>query len=435
MMITMPIAIPTYLQVIRVYCYMLRGIYYFSCLFIISLCFNHTSFANNINVDENINNVVKANQNIDKTLDKTSIVLGIDQENRYLPLLRNKKVALVVNQTSIRRNGQHLVDYLLANNIDVRVIFAPEHGFRGDHDAGAKVNSSIDQKTAIPLLSLYGKSRKPSAQVMAKLDVLLFDIQDVGVRYYTYISTLHYVMEAVAQAGKKLIILDRPNPNIAFIDGPMLSLAFRSFVGMDTIPLLHGMTVGELAKMLVGEKWLAVEKNLDLTVIPLANYQRNTQYSLPIKPSPNLPNDRAIALYPSLGFFEATAVSIGRGTEFPFQVIGHDKVKLGQFTFTPKSTPNAALKPKLMNKQLYGLDLRNSSQRGLNLHWFYKAYYAFKKAGVNFITHPKFLDKLAGSDKFRKALQAGKSLEEIKQSWQQDLENFKKQRKPYLLYP
>ena len=409
--------------------------YYFSCLLIVSLCFSRAIFASNFHADEQSNRVLSANKNIVKTTNKTAIVLGIDQENRYLPLLKNKKVALVVNQTSIRHNGQHLVDYLLANNIDVRVIFAPEHGFRGNHDAGEKVNSSIDKKTAIPLLSLYGKSRKPSAQVMAKLDVLLFDIQDVGVRYYTYISTLHYVMEAVAQAGKKLIILDRPNPNIAFVDGPILSLAFRSFVGMDTIPLLHGMTVGELAKMLKGEKWLAIKRELDLTVITMANYQRNSQYSLPIKPSPNLPNDRAIALYPSLGFFEATAVSIGRGTEFPFQVIGHDKVKLGHFVFMPKSTPNAALTPKLMNKRLYGLDLRNSLQRGLNLHWFYNAYYAFKKAGIKFIIHPEFLDKLAGNDKFRKALQAGKSLEEIKQSWQQDLENFKKQRKPYLLYP
>ncbi len=409
--------------------------YYFSCLLIVSLCFSSAIFTSNLHADEHTNSVLSTNKNIAKTTNKTAIVLGIDQENRYLPLLKNKKVALVVNQTSIRHNGQHLVDYLLANNIDVRVIFAPEHGFRGNHDAGEKVNSSIDKKTAIPLLSLYGKSRKPSAQVMAKLDVLLFDIQDVGVRYYTYISTLHYVMEAVAQAGKKLIILDRPNPNIAFVDGPILSLAFRSFVGMDTIPLLHGMTVGELAKMLKGEKWLAIKRELDLTVITMANYQRNSQYSLPIKPSPNLPNDRAIALYPSLGFFEATAVSIGRGTEFPFQVIGHDKVKLGHFVFMPKSTPNAALTPKLMNKRLYGLDLRNSLQRGLNLHWFYNAYYAFKKAGIKFIIHPEFLDKLAGNDKFRKALQAGKSLEEIKQSWQQDLENFKKQRKPYLLYP
>ncbi len=373
-----------------------------------------------------VNNKAQSNQ---------PIRLGIDQAEKYLSLLTHKRVGLVVNQTSRRNDGEHLVDYLLAKGINVTVIFAPEHGFRGDHDAGAKVSSGVDQQTGLPLISLYGKHRKPTADMMAKLDVIIFDIQDVGVRYYTYISTLHYVMTAAAETEKMLIVFDRPNPNIAFVDGPVLDVKFRSFVGMDTIPLLHGMTVGELAQMLVGERWLATNKVLDLIVIPVEHYRRSMNYTLPIKPSPNLPNDVAINLYPSLGFFEATPVSIGRGTPFPFQVIGHNKVKLGGFSFMPVSTPGAALKPKLMDKTLYGIDLRQSKQRGLALDYFFKAYKAFKKAGVKFIQYPKFLDKLAGTDKFRQDLQQGKSLAEIKQGWQMALAQFKLQRKAYLLYP
>ena len=373
-----------------------------------------------------VNNKAQSNQ---------PIRLGIDQAEKYLSLLTHKRVGLVVNQTSRRNDGEHLVDYLLAKGINVTVIFAPEHGFRGDHDAGAKVSSGVDQQTGLPLISLYGKHRKPTADMMAKLDVIIFDIQDVGVRYYTYISTLHYVMTAAAETEKMLIVLDRPNPNIAFVDGPVLDVKFRSFVGMDTIPLLHGMTVGELAQMLVGEHWLATNKALDLIVIPVEHYRRSMNYTLPVRPSPNLPNDVAINLYPSLGFFEATPVSIGRGTPFPFQVIGHNKVKLGDFSFMPVSTPGAALKPKLMDQILYGIDLRQSKQRGLALDYFFKAYKAFKKAGVKFIQYPKFLDKLAGTDKFRQDLQQGKSLAEIKQGWQMALAQFKLQRKAYLLYP
>ncbi|MBL4909696.1 MAG: DUF1343 domain-containing protein [Alteromonadaceae bacterium] len=366
------------------------------------------------------------------------IKVGAEQTALYLPLLKGKRVGLVVNQTSRLTNSQgynvHLVDHLIANNISVRYIFAPEHGFRGDHDAGAKVANNIDVKTGIAVISLYGKTRKPTPEIMAQLDVIIFDIQDVGVRYYTYISSMHYVMEAAAEAGIEFMVLDRPNPNISLVDGPMLEPQFSSFVGLDTIPLLHGMTVGELAQMIKGEHWLASEKTLKLIVIAVANYSRNSLYILPIKPSPNLPNQSAIYLYPQLGFFEATTVSVGRGTPFPFQVIGHDKVKLGNFTFMPISIKGAALKPKLMNKQLFGQDFRGIKRPKFDLKTFMHVYQQFKQAGVKFINRPKFLDKLAGTDKFRKALQAGKSLTAIKQSWQQALNNFKKQRQVYLLY-
>jgi len=367
-----------------------------------------------------------------------SIILGAEQTSRYLPLLKGKRVGLVVNQTSILINSQgqsvHLVDHLLKNGVNIRVIFAPEHGFRGDHDAGAKFSNNIDTKTNIPIVSIYGKTRKPKANIMANLDVIVFDIQDVGVRYYTYISSMHYVMEAASDAGVNFIVFDRPNPNISLVDGPILDPHFRSFVGLDCIPLLHGMTVGELAKMFDGEKWLNTTKKLSLTVIPVVNYNRHSHYTLPIKPSPNLPNQQAIYLYPQLGFFEATPVSVGRGTPFPFQVIGHNTVKLGNFRFTPVSSPGAALHPKLMNMKLYGQKFSEINTPAFDLSTFINTYHKFKNAGVNFITRPKFLDKLAGTDKFRKALLAGESFKVIKQGWQADLNNFKKRRHPYLLY-
>lgn len=390
-------------------------------------------------VPQTVNNAVNASAIIEPIKSNSEkIVVGAEQTSRYLPLLKGKRVGLVVNQTSTLTHGKsnsvHLVDHLLENNVNVRYIFAPEHGFRGNHDAGAKFSNNIDIKTGIPVVSIYGKTRKPAANIMSKLDIIIFDIQDVGVRYYTYISSMHYVMEAASDAGVQFMIFDRPNPNIALVDGPILESKFRSFVGMDTIPLLHGMTVGELAKMLKGEKWLKTTKNLSLTVIPMKNYTRHSRYTLPIKPSPNLPNQDAIYLYPALGFFEATPVSVGRGTSFPFQVIGHDTVKLGSFEFTPVSTPGAAIKPKLMNKHLYGQDLRNVNYPAFNLIAFFNTYKKFKKKGITFISRPNFLDKLAGTDKFRKALLSGKDFKYIKQSWQVGLNDFKKKRQPYLLY-
>lgn len=369
------------------------------------------------------------------------IQVGAEQMADYLPLLKNKRVGLVVNQTSMVGNS-HLVDALIEQQIDVRTIFAPEHGFRGNYDAGEKFNSSTDTKTGIPLVSIYGKSRKPSLDQVNKLDVIIFDIQDVGVRFYTYISSMHYMMEIAAEADITFIVFDRPNPNGAFVDGPILEPEFTSFVGMHKIPLLHGMTVGELALMFKGEQWLNTQQRsqhtsqnpLKLKVISLKNYARTMKYSLPVKPSPNLPNDTAINLYPSLGFFEATPVSIGRGTHFPFQVIGHNKVSLGQFAFMPISTHGAATSPKLMNVPLLGQDLRSSDIRGLDLGFIIQWYKAFKARNIAFFTRPDFMDKLSGTDKLRKAIEEGKTEQEIKASWQKSLAEFKQLRAPYLLY-
>lgn len=361
------------------------------------------------------------------------IVVGASQFSQYLPLLKDKRVGLVVNQTS-RVNNLHLVDALLAKGVNVVMIFAPEHGFRGDHDAGASVENSVDSKTGITVHSIYGKNKQPSSDIMDNVDIVLFDIQDVGVRFYTYISSMHYMMQAAAESHVEFVVLDRPNPNIAYVEGPVLETKFRSFVGMHEIPILHGMTVGELALMIDGQSWLVTDEMLNLTVIPVKNYQRTSLYSLPIKPSPNLPNDTAIALYPSLCFFEPTAVSIGRGTEFPFQVVGHDEVYIGDFSFTPMPIQGAASNPKLKGQKLYGQDLRNATISGLDLTALVQWYQAFEQAGTAFFTSESFFDKLAGTDKLRLALMAGKSATEIQQSWQADIEQFKRLRQPYLLY-
>ncbi|HDZ33916.1 MAG TPA: DUF1343 domain-containing protein, partial [Pseudoalteromonas sp.] len=302
-----------------------------------------------------------------------SLVVGAQQYAKFLPQLKNKRVGLVVNQTSTI--GQtHLVDALLAKSINITKIFAPEHGFRGDHDAGAHVKNAVDSKTGIPLISIYGKNKKPSQAALADVDVIIFDIQDVGVRFYTYISSMHYMMEAAAEQGIEFLVLDRPNPNIAYVDGPILEPEFKSFVGMHPIPVLHGMTVGELAKMIKGEGWINKAPDLKLTVIPVDHYTRKSAYSLPVKPSPNLPNDQAIALYPSLCFFEATPISIGRGTDFAFQVIGYSPITLGDFSFTPRAIKGAALNPKFKNQTVQGLDLRQANITGLNLTYLINAY-------------------------------------------------------------
>lgn len=367
--------------------------------------------------------------------------VGAAQLEQYLPLLSGKKVGLVVNQTS-RAHGQHLVDLLLENRINVSTIFAPEHGFRGDIDAGANVDSGIDSKTGLPIVSIYGKNKKPSPEVLAELDVIVFDIQDVGTRFYTYISSMLYMMQAASEQGLSFVVLDRPNPNIHIVDGPMLEPEFRSFVGMFEIPMVHGLTVGELAQMILGEGWLSIESErpasdytLDLTVIPVKNYSRSDTYDLPVKPSPNLPNRQAIALYPSLCFFEATPISIGRGTDFPFQVIGHDKVSLGNFNFTPVSTPGAAVNPKLKDQLLQGVDLTQVAVTGLELSWFYQWHQAFAAKELPFFQFPKFMDKLAGTDKLRLAMEQGVPLPKIIESWQPALDSYQKRRKPYLMYP
>lgn len=355
------------------------------------------------------------------------------QYDIYLPALKGKSVGLVVNQTS-QVNGTHIVDLLRKKNVNVTKIFAPEHGFRGDHDAGAHVKSTVDEKTGIDVVSIYGSNKKPNSDVLSELDVIIFDIQDVGVRFYTYISSMHYMMEAAAQNDIEFIVLDRPNPNIAYVDGPILDLAFQSFVGMHEIPVLHGMTVGELAKMIKGEGWIDQAKKLNLTVVPVANYSRDMPYSLPVKPSPNLPNDQSIALYPSLCFFEATPITIGRGTDFPFQVIGYSPVALGEFSFKPRAIKGASMNPKFKDIEVQGQDLRKATIEGLDLGLFIDAYHKLSAADETFFERAGFMDKLAGTDKLRLAIEAGKTEAQIKQSWQLDLEAFKQQRKKYLLY-
>ncbi|WP_350552546.1 DUF1343 domain-containing protein [Pseudoalteromonas sp. 120-MNA-CIBAN-0494] len=363
---------------------------------------------------------------------KGSIVVGAQQYTKYLPQLKNKRVGLVVNQTSTVEKI-HLVDSLREKNVNITKIFAPEHGFRGDHDAGAHVKNAVDSKTGIPLISIYGNNKKPSAEVLADVDVIIFDIQDVGVRFYTYISSMHYMMEAAAEQGVEFIVLDRPNPNIAYVDGPILEPQFKSFVGMHPIPIVHGMTVGELANMIKGEGWINQATVLELNVIPVTGYTRATSYSLPIKPSPNLPNDTAISLYPSLCFFEATPISIGRGTDFAFQVIGYSPIALGEFSFTPRAIKGAALNPKFKNQAVQGLDLRQATTKGLDLSYLISAYKQLNN-DITFFERADFMDKLAGTDKLRLAIEAGQSAQLIKQTWQAGLMQFKQQRAPYLLY-
>lgn len=362
------------------------------------------------------------------------ILTGAEQPERYLPLLAGKKVGLLVNQTS-RVGEQHLVDFLLQQQVQVVGIFAPEHGFRGDADAGAKIDDSRDTRTGLPIWSMYGASKKPDLSLLQQLDLVIFDIQDVGVRYYTYISSMHYMMEAAAAAGVAMLVLDRPNPNGAYLDGPVLELKFQSFVGMHPIPLLHGMTVGELAQMIKGEAWIANADKLQLTVIPNANYQRDLPYELPIPPSPNLPNSQAIKLYPSLGFFEATPMSVGRGTPFPFQVLGYDQFATDEFSFIPVSTPGAALNPPLKDKQLYGEDLRQVATDGLTLAYLMRWQQLFASHAKVLFTAADFMDKLAGTDKLRLQIERGDSEQQIRDSWQGALQRFKQQRQPYLLYP
>ena len=385
-----------------------------------------------------------------KTHDKADaaesrLQVGAAQFNEYLPLLEGKRVSLVVNQSATVKSTQstpiHLVDALLNRDINVVSIMSPEHGFRGKAGAGEKIDNDVDIKTGLPIYSLYGKTKKPTADMLANTDILVFDIQDVGVRFYTYLSTLHYVLEAASQARIPVIVLDRPNPNGAFTDGPILQPEYSSFVGMHAIPVLHGLTLGELALMIVGEQWITTDvareehtQQLQLSVIPVANYQPQMSYSLPIAPSPNLPNDTAIALYPTLCFLEGTEVSVGRGTDFPFQLIGHPIVTLGDESIDVASN-QAAPSPKHNNTTLKASLLTESSISGINLDVLLNTYARFKAQGVTFFTRPDFFDKLAGTDSLRHAIIAGKDSQQIKLSWAEDLAAFKQQRLPYLLYP
>lgn len=355
----------------------------------------------------------------------------------YRPLLEGNRIAMVVNQTSVI-GSVHLVDSLFSMGVDIRKVFAPEHGFRGDADAGEKLTDGIDPKTGIPITSLYGKKRKPSKEDLEGIDLVVYDVQDVGVRFYTYISTMTLVMEACAEYGIPLVILDRPNPNGHYVDGPVLDTTRRSFVGMHPVPVVHGLTSGEFAMMITGERWINSAESCDLTVIPCENYDHNTFYELPVKPSPNLPNSRSIYLYPSVCFFEATVLSEGRGTNKQFQLYGHPDLPDSGFSFTPVSMPGAK-SPKLKDQLCYGEDLTTipletiRNQRRIDLGYLLKAYHQFPDKD-NFFLKTDFFEKLAGNETLRQQIKAGMTEDQIRSSWQEDLANYKITRKKYVQY-
>lgn len=388
--------------------------------------------------------VAKQNVKFDSILNPVkndnTIVVGANRTELYLPLLKGKRIAIVANQTSVifkegKNDYIHIVDSLVSLNVDIKKVFAPEHGFRGKFDAGELFKDGVDTKTNLPLVSLHGKNKKPSAEQLKDLDVVIFDIQDVGARFYTYISTLHYIMEACAEQGIVVLILDRPNPNGHYIDGPTLEIENKSFLGMHPIPLVHGMTIGEYAQMINGEKWLKNAITSEITIIPVKHYTHKTPFSLAIRPSPNLPNDQSIKLYPSLGLFEGTNVNAGRGTEFQFQRFGApflDKTVL-KFSYTPVANFGAKY-PKHKNKVCYGRDLKDESLDGVvTLKWVIEAYQKSNDKSLFFNTDN--FTKHAGTDKLQKQIEAGLSENDIKATWQPGLEKFKETRKKYLIYP
>lgn len=369
-----------------------------------------------------------------------SVKVAAERTTIYFPLLKGKSIGVIANQTSMI-NTTHLVDSLLASGLNVTKVFCPEHGFRGTADAGEHVDHQKDAKTGLPIISLYGSNKKPSAEQLDGLDILLFDIQDVGARFYTYISTLYYVMEACAEKNLPMLILDRPNPNGFYVDGPVLQEDFKSFVGIHKIPVVHGMTIAEYAQMINGEHWLPNKLQCEFSMVLCDNYTHSTYYELPIKPSPNLPNMASVYLYPSLCLFEGTVVSIGRGTDIPFQCYGHPKLVYGSFLFTPESVPGAK-NPKLKGEACTGFYLGSAADHiktdgKLQLNYLLGAYKHLAGeidllGDENFFN--SFFDKLAGSDVLRKQIEAGVSEEAIRASWQADLKTFKVMRKKYLLY-
>jgi len=368
---------------------------------------------------------------------KTARVLcGADRIESFSNELKGLKVGLVANPTS-RSGGIHLVDRLLSEGVEVDRVFAPEHGFRGEAEAGEEITDGKDPRTGIKVISLYGNHKKPTPDDLRGLSVILFDIQDVGVRFYTYISTLHYVMEACAENGVRLVILDRPNPNGFYVDGPVLDTAFRSFVGMDPVPVVHGMTIGEYAGMVNGEGWLGQGRKCEMKVISCQGWDHQTEYILPVKPSPNLPDQTSVYLYPTTCLFEGTVFSLGRGTPFPFQVYGHPGVK-GDFTFIPVSIPGVSVKPPHEGKVCYGKDLRPegigmiAGRQGLVPEWIIAAFQSYGRKESFFIP---YFNTLAGTDRFRKQILSGLSADEIRASWKPEVEGFMKIRAKYLLYP
>lgn len=370
------------------------------------------------------------------------IVLGADRTSEYLPLLKGKKVGVVGNQTSIIGSSAetadqaapvHLVDSLVSMGVEIVKVFAPEHGFRGTADAGEVIKDGVDVKTGLPILSLYGDNKKPSAEQLKGIDVMIFDIQDVGTRFYTYISTLHYVMEACAENNIPLIVFDRPNPNGHYIDGPILEMEHKSFVGMHPIPVVHGLTIGEYAKMVNGEKFLTDSIQTELTVIEMENYNHEMEYDLPVKPSPNLPNATSINLYPSLCFFEGTNVNEGRGTSSQFQVFGSPFLNpaVYEYTYVPESNEGAK-HPKHLGKTCYGMDLTDSPRLdSINLEWLVDAY---KNTSDKSKFFNAFFTKLAGTTELQEQIEKGMTAEEIKATWKDGLEEFARTREKYLLY-
>jgi len=369
---------------------------------------------------------------LSQTNQQTNILPGAYDMNRYLPLLQNKRVALVGNQTS-EINGTHLVDTLLQRGIHIVKVFAPEHGFRGQASAGEKVVDSKDQKTGLPIISLYGKHKKPTTEDLQNVDIIVFDIQDVGARFYTYLSTLHYVMEAAAEQHIPVVVLDRPNPNADYIAGPVMEDKNKSFVGMHPVPIVYAMTIGEYARMINGEHWLKNGIQADLTVIPIQNYTHQSVYRLPVKPSPNLPNYQAVRLYPSLCLFEGTDVSVGRGTDFPFQVYGSPYLPKTGFSFVPK--PNAGSKWPIHQDQVcYGKDFRQiTPPTELYLKWLKDAYQSYPDSlKTKFFN--KFFVKLAGTQSLQKDIMNDIPISQIKAKWQAGITHFKTIRQKYLLY-
>lgn len=369
---------------------------------------------------------------------KVDIKTGAEQLDRYIPMLKNKRVGLLINQTSVI-GDRSLLDVLLEKHINVVKIFVPEHGFRGTADAGAHINNAVDKQSGLPIISLYGNNKKPAAAQLKDIDILVYDLQDVGARFYTYISTLQYAMEACADNGKKIMVLDRPDPNGFYVDGPILDKIHSSFVGMQPVPVVYGMTAGEYAKMLVGEQWLSTAKKPELTVIPCSNYDHTKKYELPVAPSPNLKTMAAIYLYPSLCFFEGTPVSVGRGTDKPFQQWGHPDFKgKTNYFFIPKSKEGAS-KPLLEGQDCWGKLLAvnekealDKVKNGLNLEWLIQAYKWYPDKEKFF---SGFFEKLAGTSQLREQIDEGLTAEEIHAKWQNDIDAFKKIRKKYLLYP
>jgi len=398
---------------------------------VLAFLFSLGSCQSQKNETPNITN--KQINNVTTTQEKT-IIVGANRLKSYLPLLKNKRIGIVANQTSVifkEDNHTHIVDSLVSLNIDIQKVFAPEHGFRGKADAGEHVTNGKDPKTGIDIISIYGKNKKPSSDQLKGLNIVVFDIQDVGARFYTYISSLHYVMEACAENDIPMLILDRPNPNGHYTDGPILESEHKSFVGMHPIPVVHGMTIGEYAQMINGEKWLNNGIQCNITVIKCENYSKQMEYSLPIKPSPNLPNDAAINLYPSLCFFEGTTISVGRGTEMQFQTFGAPYLPKTDFNFTPK--PNEGAKyPKHENKICNGEDLRNTTKLDLlNLEWLSNAY---KLSSDKETFFNNFFTKLAGTKKLQQQIEEGLPIKEIKKSWDIGLHDYDNLRKQYLLY-